>query len=213
MGEDTLTRACRLSTSSSTSCALSDSTMTLYTGKWSLLYVLAQLARFCQGAIQPGSSRVASGEPLTLLRVESMLTLMLFDSREQLRRNLLLKHFLVEVDLSHLITFDEELAAQLKERPADFLPLVNNHWRFYFSFLSGKWHVKSLLRIPSSNRPSRCSQWKCVQTQTKPMSCPISKSCSCPMRILFYFETWMYVMDPTPPIPYPDPPFPFPLFL
>ncbi|KAI9209755.1 MCM2/3/5 family-domain-containing protein [Polychytrium aggregatum] len=43
--------------------------------------------------------------------------------RDQLRQNVLTKLFFIEVDIAHLISFDEDLATQIKEKPADILPL------------------------------------------------------------------------------------------
>ncbi|KAJ3195785.1 minichromosome maintenance protein 5 [Irineochytrium annulatum] len=49
-----------------------------------------------------------------------------FIYRDQLQQNLLVKCYFLEVDLSHLTSFDEELANQLKERPSKMLPLFEN---------------------------------------------------------------------------------------
>ncbi|KAJ3027126.1 minichromosome maintenance protein 5 [Rhizophlyctis rosea] len=43
--------------------------------------------------------------------------------RDQLRKNLIIRRYFLEVDLAHLISFDEELANQVKEKPAEYLPL------------------------------------------------------------------------------------------
>ncbi|KAJ3218865.1 minichromosome maintenance protein 5 [Dinochytrium kinnereticum] len=46
-----------------------------------------------------------------------------FIYRDQLRQNLLLKNYFLEVDLSHLTHFDEELATGLRNRPAEYVIL------------------------------------------------------------------------------------------
>ena len=45
--------------------------------------------------------------------------------RDQLRSNLLAKQNVLEVDLGHLIAYNEELANRVGETPADVLPLVS----------------------------------------------------------------------------------------
>lgn len=44
--------------------------------------------------------------------------------RDKLRANLLLKQYILEVDLHHIGLFNEELAFAMQDRPADVLPLV-----------------------------------------------------------------------------------------
>ncbi|KAI8854439.1 MCM2/3/5 family-domain-containing protein [Chytridium lagenaria] len=46
-----------------------------------------------------------------------------FIYRDQLRQNLLLKNYFLEIDLSHLTHFDEELATGLRNRPAEYILL------------------------------------------------------------------------------------------
>jgi DNA replication licensing factor MCM5 len=41
-----------------------------------------------------------------------------------LRHNLALKQYFLEVDLAHLLSFDEELATLLTDKPAENLALV-----------------------------------------------------------------------------------------
>ncbi|KAJ1565341.1 minichromosome maintenance protein 5, partial [Nowakowskiella sp. JEL0078] len=46
--------------------------------------------------------------------------------RDQLRQNLTIKQYFMEIDFSHLITFNEELAYHLRDKPAENLPLFEN---------------------------------------------------------------------------------------
>lgn len=43
---------------------------------------------------------------------------------DRLRANLLAKQHVLEIELEHLIAFNEELANRLSDNPADALPLV-----------------------------------------------------------------------------------------
>lgn len=43
--------------------------------------------------------------------------------RERLRENVLMRKYLLEVDMAHVIAFDEELAHRLSQEPAEILPL------------------------------------------------------------------------------------------
>ncbi|KAI9726086.1 MAG: minichromosome maintenance protein 5 [Chrysothrix sp. TS-e1954] len=49
--------------------------------------------------------------------------------RDQLRENALLKQYYCEVDIGHLISYDEELASRLNNDPADIIPLFENALR------------------------------------------------------------------------------------
>ncbi|KAF7784707.1 hypothetical protein Agabi119p4_872 [Agaricus bisporus var. burnettii] len=49
-----------------------------------------------------------------------------FIYRDKLRANLLLKQYLLEVDLRHVGLFNEEVAFAIQDRPADVLPLFEN---------------------------------------------------------------------------------------
>lgn len=49
-----------------------------------------------------------------------------FIYRDKLRANLLLKQYILEVDLRHIGLFNEELAFAMQDRPADVLPLFEN---------------------------------------------------------------------------------------
>lgn len=46
--------------------------------------------------------------------------------RDQLRQNLMIKQYLLDVDVGHLIGYNETLAQDLKNRPADLLPLFES---------------------------------------------------------------------------------------
>lgn len=47
-----------------------------------------------------------------------------FVYRDRLRSNLLAKEWTLEVELAHLIGYDEELAARCRTEPTEFIPLV-----------------------------------------------------------------------------------------
>lgn len=47
-------------------------------------------------------------------------------SRDRLRANLLAKQYVLEVDLDHLIAFNEELANRIRETPSEIVPLVSS---------------------------------------------------------------------------------------
>jgi DNA replication licensing factor MCM5 len=44
--------------------------------------------------------------------------------RDKLRANLLIKLYLLEVDLRHVSLFHDEVAHAIQDRPSDVLPLV-----------------------------------------------------------------------------------------
>lgn len=44
--------------------------------------------------------------------------------RDQLRENVLTKHYSLDVDIAHLISYNEELAHKLSNEPAEIFPLV-----------------------------------------------------------------------------------------
>ncbi|KAI9017520.1 MCM2/3/5 family-domain-containing protein [Gaertneriomyces semiglobifer] len=46
--------------------------------------------------------------------------------RDQLRQNLLSRHYFLEVDMADLMNYDEVLTNQIKERPAEYLPLFES---------------------------------------------------------------------------------------
>ena len=47
-----------------------------------------------------------------------------FVYRDQIRENVLAKRYYCDVNMSHLISFNEELAHRLSSEPADMIPLV-----------------------------------------------------------------------------------------
>ena len=44
--------------------------------------------------------------------------------RDALRTNILIKLYMLDVDIAHLISFNEELAHRLSNEPAEILPIV-----------------------------------------------------------------------------------------
>lgn len=45
--------------------------------------------------------------------------------RDQLRQNVLVKQYYCDVDIAHLISYNEELAHKLTTEPAEIIPLVS----------------------------------------------------------------------------------------
>ena len=45
-------------------------------------------------------------------------------TRDQVRENVLVKQYYCDVDIAHLISYNEELAHKLTTQPADIIPLV-----------------------------------------------------------------------------------------
>ena len=46
--------------------------------------------------------------------------------RDQIRENALVKLYYCDVDIAHLISYNEELAHKLTTQPADIIPLVRS---------------------------------------------------------------------------------------
>lgn len=44
---------------------------------------------------------------------------------DQLRQNVLVKQYYCDIDIAHLISYNEELAHKLTTEPADIIPLVS----------------------------------------------------------------------------------------
>ncbi|KAF9579436.1 minichromosome maintenance protein 5 [Lunasporangiospora selenospora] len=61
--------------------------------------------------------------------------------RDQLRQNTMLKRHLLEVDIGHLISFNQELAHSMTQRPTELLPLFEN---------AVKQHAKRILYATSN---------------------------------------------------------------
>lgn len=47
-----------------------------------------------------------------------------FIYRDQIRENVLVKQYFCDVDVAHLISYDEDLASRLANDPAEVIPLV-----------------------------------------------------------------------------------------
>lgn len=45
--------------------------------------------------------------------------------RDQIRENVLVKQYYCDIDIAHLISYDEELAHKLQQDPAEVIPLVS----------------------------------------------------------------------------------------
>lgn len=50
------------------------------------------------------------------------------DCSDQIRENVLVKQFYCDVDIAHLISYNEELAHKLTTEPAEIIPLVCKDW-------------------------------------------------------------------------------------
>lgn len=82
------------------------------------------------------SSRVYAGEPQDHSREDvdrkfaSFLRSFRLDNifvyREQLRQNLILGNHFLEVDMAHIVRFDEQLASHMKVRPKEYLPIFED---------------------------------------------------------------------------------------
>jgi DNA replicative helicase MCM subunit Mcm2 (Cdc46/Mcm family) len=48
---------------------------------------------------------------------------------DQLRQNVLVKQYYCDIDIAHLISYNEELAHKLTTEPADIIPLVSIAFR------------------------------------------------------------------------------------
>lgn len=48
----------------------------------------------------------------------------IFIYRDQIRENVLLKQYYCDIDIAHLISYSPELAHDLKQNPAEVIPLV-----------------------------------------------------------------------------------------
>ena len=46
--------------------------------------------------------------------------------RDQIRQNVLVKRYFCDVDIAHLIAYDEELANKLNTEPGEIIPLVRH---------------------------------------------------------------------------------------
>jgi DNA replication licensing factor MCM5 len=44
--------------------------------------------------------------------------------RDQIRENILVKQYYCDIDVAHLISYNEELAHRLNTEPAEMIPLV-----------------------------------------------------------------------------------------
>lgn len=70
-----------------------------------------------------------------------------------LRQNLALKQYFLEIDLAHLMSFDEELATLLTDKPAENLTLVK------IGFAINITNIDSLKMRSSNWRYSRATTW------------------------------------------------------
>ncbi|CDH61414.1 dna replication licensing factor mcm5 [Lichtheimia corymbifera JMRC:FSU:9682] len=80
-------------------------------------------------SVLPGEDKVNSHAELTAMFQEFIQNFRIDNSfvyRDQLSEHLLLKQYYIEVDTSHLISFNTDLANRLAAEPAELLPLFEN---------------------------------------------------------------------------------------
>lgn len=60
-----------------------------------------------------------------------------FSKRNQLRQNYVLNQYFLDIDMKHIIAYDEELANQITTRPTEFIALVSGDQNpsYFFLFL------------------------------------------------------------------------------
>lgn len=69
------------------------------------------------------------------------------DISDQIRENVLVKQYYCDVDIAHLISYNEELAHKLSTEPAEITPLVRSERLGRFSY-----SAKNVLNVPNSLR-------------------------------------------------------------
>ena len=84
-------------------------------------------------------------------------------TRDQIRENVLVKQYYCDVDIAHLISYNEELAHKLTTQPADIIPLVCNSGVIVFS---------EMLTNPSSRQPSKNAHAELFSPHKKPATSP-----------------------------------------
>jgi hypothetical protein len=57
-----------------------------------------------------------------------------FIYRDQIRENILSKQYYCDVDIAHLIAYNEELADRLNNEPAEIIPIVSKLWTSFVMF-------------------------------------------------------------------------------
>ena len=76
--------------------------------------------------------------------------------RDQLRENVLVKQYYCDVDVAHLISYNEELAHKLSTEPADIIPLVSSRCHVSSGELIGRSSRRLLRNAPiESSSPLR----------------------------------------------------------
>jgi hypothetical protein len=60
-----------------------------------------------------------------MLRADLEISCKLTEYSDQLRQNVLVKQYYCDIDIAHLISYNEELAHKLTTEPADIIPLVS----------------------------------------------------------------------------------------
>ena len=90
-----------------------------------------------------------------------------FIYRDRLRANLLAKQFVLEVDLDHLIAFNEDLANRIRETPAEIVPLVSATTTTWSTPADARSCSLRLLYGDVQNRSSRhCHEEVSMQQET-----------------------------------------------
>ena len=63
--------------------------------------------------------------------------------RDQIRQNALVKQYFCDVDIAHLISYDEELADKLVQEPSEIIPLVRCSSPYLNAIVTDQYQVRS----------------------------------------------------------------------
>ena len=109
--------------------------------------------------------------------------------RDQLRENVLVKQYYCDVDVAHLISYNEELAHKLSTEPADIIPLVGSPVPYVGDGLTGR----------SSRQLSRNAHIASFSPLKKPAPCnyPSTSYSSTPPSPIYPYAISMRPTSPT----------------
>lgn len=94
-------------------------------------------------------------------------------NRDQVRENVLVKQYYCDVDIAHLISYNEELAHKLQTEPADTIPLVRRFFTHHASCLQAS--VRSCTE--AMHQPYRLPLTKTRRPPPPPTSAPPTLLC------------------------------------
>lgn len=110
---------------SATTSASHNNTITTTTTRQMDRQSAYSLSLFGESTVDGQSSNKATQQQL----VDFILSFHLDDNyvyRTQLRENVLSKQYYCDIDIAHLIAYNEELADRLSNEPGDLIPIVRN---------------------------------------------------------------------------------------